>query len=270
METDVKKGLVFATHNLMRGLWLDALIKYYKVLKEEEGLNVFCIQENVVEDGVAHVEKISKALGENYKSYFVEDFPSPAIIYDSGILEHIDSFSIKLPKQKAYSKFARIAASEKIPVQRYAVAVRLRLPAEEPFTVVSLHLTAFGGNKMRQKQIAAIREELKKRGIEKRLVICGDTNLFAWTKMMHRRALNSTLKLLNVVDPLHREPTYYFSRIYRKTRWALRVPYYLGKIGIDMPRHYDLVASGLPFLKYGKVTTPESDHDLVWARYDVS
>ncbi|MEX0877443.1 MAG: hypothetical protein WDZ40_01105 [Candidatus Spechtbacterales bacterium] len=273
MESEVKnikEGIVFAAHNLMRGVWLDALIRYYKNLKEEEGLSVFCIQENVIQNGVAHIDKISRSLGANYKNYFFNEFPSPGIIYDSDMLDCVDQFSIKLPEKKEYSRMAKIVASEKRPMQRYAAVARLRMRGSEPFTVVSLHLTAFGGNKLRQRQMAAIQEELGKRDISKRLVICGDTNLFAWTKMMHRRAISSALKFFNVKDPLGHEPTYYFSRLYGKAKWIQKVPSWMGKIGIDMPRHYDIVASELPFFKYGKVTTPESDHDLVWARYDVS
>jgi hypothetical protein len=40
----------------------------------------------------------------------------------------------------------------------------------------------------------------------------------------------------------------------------------LGKLGIDMPRRYYVVCANLPVAERGQVVTPDSDHDLVWAR----
>ncbi|MDX1608126.1 MAG: hypothetical protein R3251_02870 [Candidatus Spechtbacterales bacterium] len=270
MEYSLEKGIKVASHNIMRGFWLDKLIEYYKKLKADDHLAVLCIQENVTEKGIAHVERISEELGNGYRSYYIEEFPSTAIMHDSSMLERIETFSIKLPKLKKYSWFVKLMSMEEAPLQRYAIATRLQAPGGEPFTVVNMHLTAWGGNKIRYAQLNAIQKELKRRGISERIIMCGDTNLFAWTKMMQRKVLDSTLEMLKVQNPLKHEPTYYFSRIYKKARWAFRVPHYLGKIGIDLPRHYDFVVSEMPYLNYGKVTTPESDHDLVWAKYDIS
>jgi hypothetical protein len=39
----------------------------------------------------------------------------------------------------------------------------------------------------------------------------------------------------------------------------------LGKMGLDLPRRYDVVCTSVPVLRRGQVVTPDSDHDLVWA-----
>jgi hypothetical protein len=51
---------------------------------------------------------------------------------------------------------------------------------------------------------------------------------------------------------------------------AQRVARALGKLRLDLPRRYDVICSNLTPLARGQVATPDSDHDLLWGRFDVS
>jgi hypothetical protein len=40
----------------------------------------------------------------------------------------------------------------------------------------------------------------------------------------------------------------------------------IARSGLDVPGRFDVVCTDLPTEAHGRVETPESDHDLVWAR----
>ena len=44
----------------------------------------------------------------------------------------------------------------------------------------------------------------------------------------------------------------------------------LGRVGLDLPRRYDVVCTNLSALARGQLRTPASDHDLLWARVSCS
>ena len=72
------------------------------------------------------------------------------------------------------------------------------------------------------------------------------------------------LAALGAEDP-GTAPTHYFAR-QNEPKVPHRVGVLLGKLGIDLPRRYDVVCTNLPVSARGQVATPDSDHDLVWAR----
>jgi len=136
------------------------------------------------------------------------------------------------------------------------------------FAAGCFHLDTAGGNGHRATQVEAIAGALRARNLQDAFVACGDTNAFAWRRQAEAlRALVSPLAALGAVDP-DTAPTHYFAR-QNEPKLPHRIGVLLGKLGIDMPRRYDVVCTNLPASERGRVVTPDSDHDLVWARIAV-
>ena len=72
------------------------------------------------------------------------------------------------------------------------------------------------------------------------------------------------LVALGAVDPETRA-THFFAR-QNEPKLLHRLGVLLGKLRLDLPRRYDVVCANLPAIRRGQVTTPDSDHDLVWAQ----
>ncbi len=60
-------------------------------------------------------------------------------------------------------------------------------------------------------------------------------------------------------------PTHFFARQNEPKLWH-RLGVQLGKLGLDLPRRYDVVCSDRRLAGWGQLTTGDSDHDLVWSR----
>ena len=69
-------------------------------------------------------------------------------------------------------------------------------------------------------------------------------------------------------DPETRS-THYFAR-QNEPLLPHRIGVALGKMGIDLPRRYDVVCTNLAVSARGQIETLGSDHDLVWARLRAS
>ena len=149
--------------------------------------------------------------------------------------------------------------------QKHALWAELSAHGGPSFTAVSFHLDTAGGHRQRAAQVAALAAALAERGLERRLVGCGDTNAFSWRR--DRRALDDLLApfaAFGASDPETR-PTHHFAR-QNEPMIPHRIGVALGKLGLDIPLRYDVVCTNLPVLARGQVVTPGSDHDLVWAR----
>ena len=80
-----------------------------------------------------------------------------------------------------------------------------------------------------------------------------------------------------MLESLHREhgardvhvdqprDNHFFARAH-EPRIGQRIAVAVGRVGVDFPRRYDVICSSLPVVARGMVTTPASDHDLVWAQ----
>lgn len=264
--------IVVASHNLMRCLELDALIARHRELQVAQGLDVLLLQEAVVDEGDAHIRQIAAALGSEYRYRALDAYLAPALIYNGARFHCSQSFQLRLPVPEKISWVTRKLLFEDKPIERHAIGALLhpRDAADiDPLAVASFHLDAFRDNKFRIRQLNALYEFLRRHDLHRRLILGGDTNFFRIRRRAQRIMMREVLEAIGLFDSGLR-PTHYFKRQEKGPKFAHRVPHYLGKVGLDWPERYDIVASNLHALDSGTISTPESDHDLVWARFDMN
>jgi hypothetical protein len=271
-----ESGLVVASHNLMHGVRLEKLIPHYLAFRQAEGLHLLCLQEDrYVGAGLAGVgerpsDRILAALGEGHRPdrYQVvrrDDCPGLAFIYDRATLHCASQEVVPLPRLQSLSWFEKLYILGGRTKQKYVLLALLKpLGGGQAFTATCFHLDTAGGNAHRLSQVRSIAEALQARGLERRLVACGDTNAFAWRRQAAALdRLLAPLAAFGAVDPASR-PTHFFAR-QDEPKVAHQIGVLLGKLGLDLPRRYDVVCANLPVARRGQVPTPGSDHDLVWA-----
>jgi hypothetical protein len=263
------QSIVVASHNVMHGRMLDALLPCYPALRDREGLELLCLQEDRFLDGDPDARpsaRIAAALGGEVQIVRDDGAPGLALVVDGGTLVVGDAGIIPLPRLASLSWFERRYIVGGKTKQKHALWATLRARAGgEPFTVASFHLDTAGGHRQRAAQTAALADALRARNLHRRLCACGDTNAFSWRA--GRRQLDHLLAPLaafGAADPESR-PTHYFAR-QNEPLLPHRIGVALGKLGIDLPRRYDIVCTNLPVSARGHLETPGSDHDLVWAR----
>lgn len=257
--------MIVATHNLMRGLRLPALLDHYAALRREVGLDVLCVQENDGADGAVHSARIAATLGAHYDQLSDARFPRLGIVYDRArfAVERVEL--VALPRLARLSWFERLYIVGGTTRQKYAQIATLRARAGgEPFAVANFHLDTAGTNAHRRSQIAAVADALTRAGLATRAAACGDTNAFAWRRQLEAlRELLGPLAEHGATDP-DSAPTHFFAR-QREPKLMHRLGVMVGKLGIDLPRRYDVVCASLPAERRGQIATRDSDHDLVWA-----
>jgi endonuclease/exonuclease/phosphatase family metal-dependent hydrolase len=259
----------------MHGRRLDALVADHLALRDAEGLDLLCLQEDrfLDEAGLAGDDRpstrIAAALGAPYRVVRDDACPGLALVVDGRRLAWGAAGIIPLPRLASLSWFERRYILGGRTRQRHALWAELRAGAGAPFTAVSFHLDTAGGQRQRVAQVGALAAALSGRGLERRLVACGDTNAFSWRR--GRRALDALLAPLAAFGADDPEPgsTHRFAR-QDEPMIPHQIGVALGRVGIDLPRRYDVVCTNLPALRRGQVDTPGSDHDLVWARLRAS
>src|ERR1700690_867698 len=269
--------LVVATHNLMHGLRIEALIPHYLALRESEGLDLLCLQEDryLAGTGASSEERpstrIFAALGRPYDVVRQDGCPGLCIIFDSRTLSCRARAALPLPRLGSLSWFEKLYIIGGKTKQKHVLVAEMQASGGgAPFTAVCFHLDTAGGNAHRGTQVRAIAESLEARGAERRLIACGDTNAFAWRRQPEAlRTLLTPLTKLGATDREARDtqdtlPTHFFAR-QNEPKLPHRTGVLLGKLGLDVPGRYDVVCSNLPVLRRGQVETLGSDHDLVWA-----
>jgi hypothetical protein len=268
------RALVVATHNLMHGLRVDTLIPHYLALRETEGLDLLCLQEDRYLTGVGPggearpSARIVAALGGSYQLVRQDDCPGLCLVYDSRTLTCRERTVVPLPRLGSLSWFEKLYIVGGRTKQKYALLAEMQARGGgEVFGMVCFHLDTAGGNAHRATQIRAIAQALEDRGFQQRLIGCGDTNAFARRRQC--AALESLLAPLAAFgardsDLPEGPPTHFFAR-QNEPKLPHRIGVLLGKLGIDLPRRYDVVSTNLPALRRGQIATPGSDHDLVWA-----
>lgn len=256
--------MIVASHNLMSGLRLSGLIAEHLSLRDSDGLELLCIQENDAVVGSRCAAPIAGALGERYRILCDPRAPRLAMIYDSVALECIDCSILELPALDRLTRFERLYIAGGVVTRKHAQLVTFRRPGTEGFTAVNFHLDTAGTNHHRRAQIAAIAAALDARGA-RRIVACGDTNAFGWRGQLAKlRRVLAPLIARGAEDP-GRRPTHYFAR-QREPKLPHRAAVALGRLGIDLPGRFDVVCTSLETRERGQRVTPDSDHDLVWAR----
>jgi endonuclease/exonuclease/phosphatase family metal-dependent hydrolase len=265
--------IVVASHNVMHGRLLDALLPSYLELRHREGLDLLCLQEDRYLDGDPAdlpSARIAALLGREYRIVRHESAPGLALLLDSRTLVAGETGIIPLPRLASLSWFERRYILGGKTKQKHALWAALRgSTGGEAFTVVSFHLDTAGGHRQRAAQTAALADALRERNLHQRLCACGDTNAFSWrgaARQLDR--LLAPLAAFGAQDPDPR-PTHYFAR-QNEPLLPHRIGVALGKLGLDLPRRYDVVCTNLPVSARGQLETPGSDHDLVWARLRAS
>jgi endonuclease/exonuclease/phosphatase family metal-dependent hydrolase len=262
-------SIVVASHNVMHGRRLDALLPCYLALRDSDGLDLLCLQEDRYLEGDPDQRpsaRIAAALGAAYTIVRHDGAPGLALVLDGRTLAAGDAGIIPLPRLASLSWFERRYIVGGKTKQKNALWATLRARAGDlAFTAVSFHLDTAGGQRQRAAQMSALAEALAERNLHRALCACGDTNAFSWRG--GRRQLDLLLApvaAFGAGDPETR-PTHYFAR-QNEPPVPHRIGVALGKIGIDLPRRYDVVCTNLAASARGQIETLGSDHDLVWAR----
>jgi endonuclease/exonuclease/phosphatase family metal-dependent hydrolase len=265
------KPVVVATHNLMHGLRLGALIPHYVALRDEQGLDLLCLQENRFPDADKGLpsDQIAAALGPAYQVVRDDESPGLAFVYDARTLACEARAIVPLPRLRSLNPFERLYIVGGKTRQKHLLLAEMRaLDSHSLFAAACFHLDTAGGNKHRATQVEAIAATLRERNLHHEFVACGDSNAFAWRRQPAAlQRLLAPLASLGATDPGTR-PTHYFARQNEGTI-VHRTGVLLGKLGIDIPLRYDVICTNLPTPERGQVVTPDSDHDLVWARVDL-
>ena len=263
--------LVIATHNLMNGLRLPALIRHHRRLRDDVGLDVLCIQENATSRRGAHVDRIATALGPQYSQVSDVTKCRLGIIYDRHRMQCDSVDLIPLPRLDKLRLIERTYIVEGSTQQKYAQIARFTTANSAPITVANFHLDTAGSNQHRAKQLAHIANALATESLAAQFVACGDTNTFALPRRRQQVILRDMLQPLTKLggrDTGH-DPTHHFSRQGEATV-AHRLAALAARFLFDLPLRYDVLCTNVNSERAGTHVTVESDHDLVWAKLQLS
>lgn len=250
----------------MNGLRLRRLLRHYRSLRHAVGLDVLCVQENRCALRGGHGYEIASALGARYGHLADPHNADVGIIYDRERFRCREHTVFALPRLRKLSWFERRYSGSSPRVHHAQVAV-LEDAAGTALTVANFHLSTAGGTRHRYEQMEALAERIRAHGACERTVACGDTNAFHWSRRAQPATLETLLAPLGTIGVRALEdarPTHHFSRQH-EPKLTHRLAVLVGKLGLDLPLRYDVVCTNLPVARGGQATTPESDHDLVWA-----
>ena len=261
--------LVVGSHNILDGLRLSRLLGAYRELHASERIAALCIQE-----AVPHAaRRIASALGHRFAVAEHAGAPRLALVYDRTRLHLRGLGALALPKLAHVPLWQRIYTSSS-PEPKQALVGRFgwRRRQHRRLTIANFHLDAAGDNAHRARQLRGMASALSP-VCGRRLVACGDTNAFSLRRSHAERDLAQMLAPLQwrhgACDAHSTSPadTHFFARAH-EPKLGQRIAVALGRLGIDIPRRYDVIASSLPHLRSGSVDTPDSDHNLVWASFN--
>ena len=265
-EVKMSRFLTVATHNIMDAISLAPLLAAHQRLRHKHGLHLLCTQENAHASAAA----ISLSLGWLQSVAVHPDAPRLSITYDRSVLELQQLQCIALPRLAHVPLWQRLYTSNR-PEQKHGLLAEFGT-AHGRILVANFHLDAAGENAHRSKQLGALSRAAKAQ-TRLPLVACGDTNAFSWRRANAEPELHKMLaSLCSTHDALdshaaHPRDTHFFARA-NEPKLGQRIAMAFGRLGIDFPRRYDVVCSSLPTVASGTISTPESDHDLVWATVD--
>jgi len=274
LDSAAGTGIVVASHNTMHGVFLGDLVERYRALVPEHRVDVLCLQENMPlsEEQAAlrtsagtHAELFCAELGE-FQCVCLPEHPALAtLIRKAFVLE--DAFLVPLPRLGRLTWLERLYIKGGRVTPKYALVSVIRSESQR-LTIANFHLETAGDNAHRRRQMAAVAEALRERGIRENVVACGDTNAFSWSRSGAQRVIANLMEplqhLAGAAPKTNGEATHYFAR-QREDLLPHRIACIVGRFGVDHPLPYDVICSDLHALKSGKVHTEESDHDLVYA-----
>jgi endonuclease/exonuclease/phosphatase family metal-dependent hydrolase len=250
----------------MEGLQLQALCAHHRSLCDDVGLDILCIQENRRAAEGVHADTIEANLGEHYTHICDDPESGVSVVYDTRRVDLIGWELFPLPRADKMSWFERAVVLDGRPEQTRALLAVFERDGQR-FTLVNFHLDTVGGTRHRAAQTHAIAELLEQRNLSARVLVCGDTNAFAFRRQPAALArVLAPFEALGATDP-RTEPTHFFAR-QNEPKLAHRAVVALGRLGLDMPMRYDVMCTNLDVSARGHVTTVESDHDLVWVAID--
>jgi endonuclease/exonuclease/phosphatase family metal-dependent hydrolase len=264
-------ALVVASHNILNGQNLRRLLRVYTELRAAERLHALCIQE-----AVPHAaRRVAATLGRRYGVGEHSGAPRLAIVYDRARLRLRRIGIVDLPRLAAVPWWQRVYTSA-VPEPKHALigcfAVRggfRKRPRR--LVLANFHLDAAGDNRHRAGQIRALATALWPTYADGPLVACGDTNAFS---LLRTEAEGLLQNMLGPLARCHRardvhaaapRDTHFFARAH-EPKLGQRIAVALGRFGIDAPRRYDVIVAALRCIGFGTVDTPDSDHNIVWAR----
>jgi len=269
--------ITVATHNIMDGLKLAAILRNYSETLPP-ALSLLCVQE--LTDSTT--QPLLSHFGRKYGIALTADAPRMGTVYRADLLRLRAQHSIPLPVLPSLSRIERTYISGGKPELKHAhISIfRARKRVQRDLTnvvVANVHLDAAGGNTHRANQMACVAQALRKYARAADVVIvAGDTNCFELNREKQAEMLQGIMTplvdngLCDVFDSSGCTPTdtHYFARA-DEPKLGHQLMVALGSMGVDAPRRYDIIASSTPAHEAVTVHTPDSDHDLVWARVAV-
>ena len=256
----------------MHAMRLPGLIAHYLALREQRGLDLLCLQEDrfLTERPDRPSDRIAAALGPDYRVVRDDGCAGLAFVHDSRTLACAAPAIAPLPLLATLTAFERLYIRGGKTKQKHALIAEVRpRGGHARFAAACFHLDTAGGNAHRATQVEAIAAALQARNLHGAFVACGDSNAFAWRRQPEAlRRLFEPLAAFGASDPEPR-PTHWFAR-QNEGKFVHQMGVLLGKLGIDIPLRYDVAMTNLPIAERGQVSTPGSDHDLVWAALAIS
>lgn len=264
-----RRGLTIATHNILDGLRLSSLLDVYNNLRTRDGLHALCVQEAVPHAAT----RIARALGPRFAVGEHAGAPRLSIVYDRSVLTLRRLHVLSLQRLDHVPLLQRLYTSC-TPETKQALIARFTLRGHgRALTVANFHLDTAGYNAHRKAQVRSLSNALSTR-LNRPLIACGDTNAFVWYRSEAEPALRKVLAPLlhrhSAVDVHAHKPvdTHFFARA-NEPKLGQQLAVAFGKLGVDFPRRYDVIAASSPCFRAGVVDTTDSDHNLVYATLDV-
>src|SRR4029079_5971688 len=163
------RSILIASHNLMHGLRLPALIPGYVALRDARGLDLLCLQEDrfLTDADARPSTRIAAALGPDYIVVRDDGCPGLAFVADARTLACDARAIVPLPLLPTLSVFERLYIVGGKTKQKFMLLAQLR--ARETgarFAAGCFHLDTAGGNGHRATQVAAIAGALRARNLQ--------------------------------------------------------------------------------------------------------
>ena len=255
-----------ASHNLMHGLRLQALIPHYVALRDEQGLDLLCLQEDrflTGGDGPAERPDRGGAGPRLPRCAGRRDAPDSPSSIDARTLACDAQAIVPLPLLAALNAFERLYIVGGKTKQKYALLaeLRARAPAARRSRPPASTSTPRAATRTGRRRSRRSRRRCAN------ATFTGPSSRAA-TPTRSRGAASP--RRCGAARPAGRAgrrrsrdrgpPTTSPARTSRKL--PHRTGVLLGKLGIDLPRRYDVICTNLPVAERGQVVTPDSDHDL--------